>query len=115
MDTICQELGIPRKQIKSTKVVDRYLIAVHKSWLQCLLVQKKLAEFPIYLGADEWPAGGKYSSHAWTNVYISVKHNTIYNFLEIVFTLTELCFCICRLTKNTIIKYYHCHTVKMNL
>lgn len=76
MDSICLELGIPRKQIKETKYQDRYILLAHKSWLHCLIKYKKLIDFPIFMGLEEWPSNdavNEYSS--WTTIYINVIEN----------------------------------------
>lgn len=73
MDSICQEIGIPKKQIKETKKPDRFVAIVNKSWLKCLVQQKRLAKFPIHNGFDEWPASENSLGHAWTLAYITVS------------------------------------------
>lgn len=55
MEALCQELGIPRKQIKETKHSDRYIVIAHKSWLQCLITQNSVSPFHVHPGFDEWP------------------------------------------------------------
>lgn len=73
MDVICQELNIPRKQIKETKVSDRFIILTKKSWLQLLIQNGKFSDFPVYNGLDEWPSYDNNIGHTWCKVYINVS------------------------------------------
>lgn len=73
METICQELGIPRKQIKETKRSDRFIVIVHKSWLKCLSQQNSVAKFPIHPGFDEWPNNEENIKQDWSLTYFTVK------------------------------------------
>lgn len=77
MDSICQEIGIPKKQIKETKKPDRYIVIVHKSWLKCLMQQKRVPKFPIHDGFDEWPSSENGLGHAWTLTYVTVSRQNI--------------------------------------
>lgn len=73
MDIICQELSIPRKQIKETKIKDRFIILTKKSWLQLLIQNGKFSDFPVYNGLDEWPSYDNNIGHNWCKVYINVS------------------------------------------
>lgn len=72
MDVICQELGIPRKQIKETKRLNRFIVIVHKAWLKCLVKENILTKFPTHPGFDEWPSNAESIGHEWTLTYFTV-------------------------------------------
>lgn len=72
MEALCQELGIPRKQIKETKYSDRYIVIVHKSWLQCLITQNSVSPFHIHPGFDEWPNSDEIGQD-WALTYFTVN------------------------------------------
>lgn len=72
MDVICQELGIPRKQIKETKRLGRFIVIVHKSWLKCLVKESILSKFHIHPGFDEWPNNADSLGPDWTLTYFTV-------------------------------------------
>lgn len=72
MDTICQELGIPRKQIKDTKRLGRFIVIVHKAWLKCLVKENILTKFPAHPGFDEWPSNAESIGQDWTLTYFTV-------------------------------------------
>lgn len=73
MDSLNQDLGIPRKQVRETKKPHRFIVICHKSWLKCLMQQKRVGKFPIHSGFDEWPASEKTLGHAWTMAYFAVS------------------------------------------
>lgn len=73
METICQELGIPKKQIKETKRSDRYIVVAHKSWLKCLSQHNSVAKFPVHPGFDEWPTNEDNIKQDWSLSYFTVK------------------------------------------
>lgn len=54
MDTLCNDLGIPKNQIKNTKTTNRFIVLASKSWLKFLVKHKKVIDFPIY-ESDQWP------------------------------------------------------------
>lgn len=83
MDTICQELGIPRKQIKQTKRPDRFIVIVHKSWLKSLVQDNILSKFPVHHGFNEWPNNEESVGPDWSLTYITVI--TSKNNLNIIF------------------------------
>lgn len=72
MDVICQELGIPWKQIKETKRLNRFIVIVHKSWLSCLAQDSSLTKFPIHPGFDEWPSDEGSIGQDWSLAYFTV-------------------------------------------
>lgn len=72
MDVICQELGIPRKQIKETKRLDRFIVIVHKSWLKCLVQDSNFTKFRIHPGFDEWPNNEESIGQDWSMSYFTV-------------------------------------------
>lgn len=72
MDVICQELSIPRKQIKETKRPGRFIVIVHKSWLKSLVKENILAKFPTHPGFDEWPSSADSIGREWTLTYFTV-------------------------------------------
>lgn len=72
MDVICQELGIPRKQIKDTKRLGRFIVIVHKSWLKCLVKDNLISKFPVHPGFDEWPSTKESIGRDWTLTYFTV-------------------------------------------
>lgn len=71
MDVICQELGIPRKQIKETKRLGRFIVIVHKAWLKGLVKENILTKFPTHPGFDEWP-NVESIGRDWTLTYFTV-------------------------------------------
>lgn len=71
MEALCQELGIPRKQIKETKRPDRYIVIVHKSWLKCLVQQKCVNSFRVHPGFDEWPTNDEIGQD-WSLTFFTV-------------------------------------------
>lgn len=75
MDSICEDLGIPRQQIKETNCSDRFIIFAHKSWLKCLLKKKKIIEFPIHSNIIDWHDWHRTVNvgHPWTTVHITVS------------------------------------------
>lgn len=72
MEALCQELGVPRKQIRETIKSDRLTVIVHQSWLKCLIEQKRVAKFPIHPGFDEWPTGEDGLGNGWKLTYFTV-------------------------------------------
>lgn len=78
MDTISQELGIPRKQIKDTKRADRFIVVAHKIWLKCLLQENSLTKFPIHPGFDEWPINAESIGRDWSLTYFTVFKRITY-------------------------------------
>lgn len=75
METICQEIGVPRKQIKETKRADRFKVIVHRAWLLCLVKEKCVAKFPCHPGFDEWPTSEDGCGRDWTLTYFAVSLN----------------------------------------
>lgn len=73
MDAICQELGVPRKQIKETKRSDRFIVISHKTWLKCLIQENSLSKFPVHPGFDEWPNNETQIGQDWSLNYFMVK------------------------------------------
>lgn len=76
MDVICQELGIPWKQIKQTKRLGRFIVIVHKAWLKCLVKENVLSKFPFHPGFDEWPSNADMKNREfedWTLTYFNVS------------------------------------------
>lgn len=73
MDAICQELGVPRKQIKETKRLNRYIVIVHKSWLKSLVQESVFSVFPIHPGFDEWPNNEENIGKDWSLTYFTVS------------------------------------------
>lgn len=79
MDLICQELGIPKKQIKETSNRDRFIVVVKKSWLKNIVQTGKIGEFVTHpAGFDEWPGFGCNVGYSWTKVYIHVSFYFIF-------------------------------------
>lgn len=72
MDAICQELGIPRKQIKETKRPHRFIVIVHKSWLKSLVQDSVFSAFPNHPGFDEWPTNEESIGKDWSLTYFTV-------------------------------------------
>lgn len=72
MDALCQELGIPRKQIKETKCLNRFIVVAHKSWLKCLVQENTVSKFPSHPGFDEWPNNENCIEEDWSLVYTTV-------------------------------------------
>ncbi len=74
MDTLCSDLGIPKHQIKTTKTDNRFIVLSHRSWLKCLIKQKKVNDFPIY-SLGQWPDNGKQSDKfkSWMILNVSVS------------------------------------------
>lgn len=76
MDYICQELNIPRKQIKDSGVKNRFKCIVHKSFLKILVKSKKIAGVRVYPNAlDEWPRSNELGSN-WEQIYLVVRKNS---------------------------------------
>lgn len=74
MESLCLELGIPRRHIKETKCPYRFTVLCHKSWLKCLLDKHKLIDFPSHLQLDDWPTStGTNIGHAWSTVHLCVS------------------------------------------
>lgn len=73
MDSICQEIGVPRKQIKETKRSDRFIVIAHKSWLKCLVQEKCVVKFPTHPGFDEWPTNSESLGCDWSLCYFAVS------------------------------------------
>lgn len=71
MDALCQELGIPRKQIKETKRSDRFIVITHKSWLKSLVQQNCVCTFQNHPGFDEWPSNDEIGQD-WSLTYFTV-------------------------------------------
>ncbi|KAL7044856.1 hypothetical protein ACKWTF_002080 [Chironomus riparius] len=76
MEYICQELSIPRKQIKETNTKNRFKCIVHKNFLKVLVKSKKIVNARTYPGAiDEWPQTKDLGSN-WEQVYL-VAHKKL--------------------------------------
>lgn len=73
MDVICQELGIPRKQIKETKRSGRFIVIVHRSWLKSLVKENVLTAFQVHPGFDEWPSSADSVGREWSLTYFTVN------------------------------------------
>lgn len=72
MDTLCQELGIPRKQIKGTKRLNRFIVVVHKNWLKSLVQENNVSKFPTHPGFEEWPNNEESMGEDWSLAYFTV-------------------------------------------
>lgn len=83
METVCQELGIPRKQIRNTKRTNRFIVITHKSWLKCLSQQQSLAKFPIHPGFDEWPSDEEHIGQDWALTYFTVNIAIFYSIKQL--------------------------------
>lgn len=79
MDALCQELGVPRKQIRETTKSDRLMVIVHQSWIKCLVEQKRVSKFPVHAGFDEWPVSEDgLPGNGWKLTYFTVStYNSI--------------------------------------
>lgn len=93
MDYICQELNIPRKQIKETGVKNRFKCIVHKSFLKTLVKCKKISGIRLYPSPlDEWPKLTELGSN-WELIYLVVRQKVIFvNFhthIKILFRHTK--------------------------
>lgn len=105
MENICQELGIPWKQIKETRKLNRFIVIVHKSWLRCLVQDNKLAKFPIHPGFDEWPNNERSIGKDWSLVYFTVITSALIFSCLSSFSLILFCQSFCfRSTKSSRIK-----------
>lgn len=71
MDTLCQELGIPRKQIKETKHPNRFIIVANKNWLKCMVQENIVSKFPAHPGFEEWP-NNESIGQDWSLAYFMV-------------------------------------------
>lgn len=98
MESICQEIGVARKQIKETKRSDRFIVIVHRAWLSCLVQEKCVAKFPCHPGFDEWPTSDGGCGRDWTMTYFVVS-----SFESIQFQLFDLLILLFffRRTKNS--------------
>lgn len=76
MEVLCQELGVPRKQIRETNKSDRLMVIVHQSWIKCLVEQKRVAKFPVHAGFGEWPDGDTDLGNSWKLTYFMVNLKT---------------------------------------
>lgn len=85
MEALCQELGIPRKQIKKTKHPDRYIVIAHKSWLQCLITQNSVSPFHVHPGFDEWPNIEEIGQD-WSLTYVMVNSCLFFDLNSILLT-----------------------------
>lgn len=73
MEYICQELNIPRKQIKDSGLKNRFKCIVHKSFLKILVKSKKIAAIRVYPNPlDEWPRPNELGSN-WEQIYLVVR------------------------------------------
>lgn len=72
MDALCQELSIPKKQIKETKRSDRFLVIVHKTWQKNLVQQNCVNTFQVHPGFDEWPNKDEIGQD-WSLTYFTVE------------------------------------------
>lgn len=81
MDTIYQEIGVPRKQIRETQRSDRFIVITNRSWIKCLIQQKQIAKFPCHPGFDEWPTKNDDLGNDWCLTYfvVSCKSNFVLN------------------------------------
>lgn len=72
MEVICQELNIPKKQIKETTAKNRYICIAHKNFLRNLVKHKKLGYFHHYPHTiDDWPQQ-KELEPSWEHIYLVV-------------------------------------------
>lgn len=73
METVSNELNIPKKQIKETNTKNRFILIAHRKFLQNLVKNKKLSNFRVYPGViDEWPST-KELGNAWEQIYLVVR------------------------------------------
>ncbi|XP_058451453.1 WD repeat-containing protein 81 [Malaya genurostris] len=72
MESLVQDLNIPRRQIRETRCPHRFQLLVHKSWLKTVSQAGRIPnEFPVCsMEALEWPPVGP--SSAWSRVYVGV-------------------------------------------
>ncbi|KAJ8975302.1 hypothetical protein NQ317_011644 [Molorchus minor] len=71
METIFEELGIPKKYLKKTNTEDRYIALVHKSWLKSLVKHMKLTEFLEKTRLEAWPMTEEEVGLSWIKIFIS--------------------------------------------
>lgn len=107
MESICQEIGVPRKQIKKTKRSDRFIVIVHRAWLSCLVQEKCVAKFPSHPGFDEWPTTDDGCGRDWTRTYFVVSITSIWHFHRSSLILRNFD----RRTKSWHTKWFHCPVV----
>lgn len=80
MDSVWQELTIPRKQIRETKRRDRFIVITHRSWLKSLLQKNVVSKFPVHPGFEEWPINEESIGQDWSLAYFNVIY-TIFEFI----------------------------------
>lgn len=72
MEYICQELNIPRKQLKETTIKNRFKCIIHKNFLKTLTKTKKILNVRTYPGViDEWPQTKDLGIN-WEQIYLVV-------------------------------------------
>ena len=91
METLCQELGIPRKQIKETKRLNRFIVVAHKNWLKCLVQENNVEKFPIHPGFEEWPNNEENIGQDWSLAYFTVTFHRFVGTLIVYYTYL-ICF-----------------------
>lgn len=85
MEYICQELSIPRKQIKETNTKNRFKCIVQKNFLKVLIKSKKIINVKTYPGViDEWPQSKDFGT-SWEQIYLVVCV-IFQKFKKIIFT-----------------------------
>ncbi|KAF5295182.1 hypothetical protein FQR65_LT10570 [Abscondita terminalis] len=72
METLVEELGIPKRYIKTTSAEDKFIVLVHKSWLKSLLKYSKLTEFTEKAKLDSWSELDDDVGLGWTKIFIRV-------------------------------------------
>ncbi|XP_055382745.1 WD repeat-containing protein 81 [Condylostylus longicornis] len=70
METVCEEIGIPKAHLKETLSSDRFLLTVNKNWLKLLKLDKKIYDFPTYKSNERkiLPELG----HPWIKTFIQI-------------------------------------------
>lgn len=79
MEAICNELGVPKKQIQCDRASNRYILIVKKLWLKNLAQFGRVGEFPVHPGLDEWPNVRCNIGNSWCKTHIQVKKLLIFS------------------------------------
>ncbi|XP_022916649.1 WD repeat-containing protein 81 isoform X2 [Onthophagus taurus] len=76
MENIFEEVGIPKKYLKSTSREDRFIGLVHRSWLKSLVKHSRLTDFTEKSKFDAWPSSDEDLGQSWMKIFIGVykKH-----------------------------------------
>lgn len=77
MEVLCNELGIPTKQIQYDRVSHRYILIVKKSWIKDLVLFGRVGEFPVHPRLDEWPNLRCNIGSSWCKTHIQVKYSIL--------------------------------------